>query len=67
MTDYHSPWRFPPLRPYVDEPKQEKIDRPNVLPMSLNGSARNYGSPRTNTSSEPESMSQKIERLYGAR
>jgi len=19
MTDYHSPWRFPPLRPYVDE------------------------------------------------
>jgi len=23
MTDYHSPWRFPPLRPYVDEPKAE--------------------------------------------
>ena len=20
MTDYHSPWRFPPIRPYVDEP-----------------------------------------------
>ena len=20
MTDYHSPWRFPPLKPYVDEP-----------------------------------------------
>jgi hypothetical protein len=19
MTDYHSPWRFPPLKPYVDE------------------------------------------------
>lgn len=19
MTDYHSPWRFPPLRPYIDE------------------------------------------------
>lgn len=20
MTDYHSPWRFPPLKPYYDEP-----------------------------------------------
>jgi hypothetical protein len=20
MTDYRSPWRFPPLRPYTDEP-----------------------------------------------
>jgi len=19
MTDYHSPWRFPPLKPYTDE------------------------------------------------
>lgn len=23
MTDYHSPWRFPPLRPYVDDPRAE--------------------------------------------
>jgi hypothetical protein len=23
MTDYHSPWRFPPLKPYVDEPVAE--------------------------------------------
>ena len=21
MTDYHSPWRFPPLKPYTDEPR----------------------------------------------
>lgn len=20
MTDYHSPWRFPPIKPYYDEP-----------------------------------------------
>jgi hypothetical protein len=25
MTDYHSPWRFPPLKPYVDEPPVEEI------------------------------------------
>lgn len=23
MTDYHSPWRFPPIRPYVDEPQAD--------------------------------------------
>lgn len=23
MTDYHSPWRFPPIRPYTDDPTDE--------------------------------------------
>jgi len=26
MTDYHSPWRFPPIRPYVDEPQSEPFN-----------------------------------------
>lgn len=25
MTDYHSPWRFPPLRPFTDEPTDEQL------------------------------------------
>ena len=29
MTDYHSPWRFPPLKPYVEEVP---------MPIGMNGS-----------------------------
>lgn len=25
MTDYHSPWRYPPLRPYTDEPSDDQL------------------------------------------
>ena len=30
MTDYHSPWRFPPLKSYADEPRgrMTKADNP---------------------------------------
>lgn len=32
MTDYHSPWRFPPLKPYVDEAPPEVMGiRPHAL------------------------------------
>ena len=32
MTDYHSPWRFPPLKPYIDEPPPEVMGiRPHAL------------------------------------
>jgi hypothetical protein len=31
MTDYHSPWRFPPLKPYVDEIPPEVVVTPNSL------------------------------------
>jgi hypothetical protein len=43
MTNYRSPWRFPPLKPYVDEPKGEvsledtarsELTRPRLLPTS---------------------------------
>lgn len=26
MTDYHSPWRFPPIKPYSDEPAAEPVN-----------------------------------------
>lgn len=25
MTDYHSPWRYPPLRPFTDEPTDDQL------------------------------------------
>jgi hypothetical protein len=31
MTDYHSPWRFPPLKPYVDEVPPEVLGTTNSL------------------------------------
>ena len=32
MTDYHSPWRFPPLKPYTDELPEESM---GASPSSL--------------------------------
>jgi hypothetical protein len=64
MTDYHSPWRFPPLRPYTDEP-------------SYNGNTGRRASHAVRSISheqpEPtprrgvESLSAKINRLYGTK
>jgi hypothetical protein len=37
MTDYHSPWRFPPLKPYTDEvltPQGASADEPALRPVS---------------------------------
>jgi hypothetical protein len=34
MTDYHSPWRFPPLKPYRDE---DSDNRETVEPASFIG------------------------------
>ena len=31
MTDYHSPWRFPPLKPYVDEVPPEALGTTSTL------------------------------------
>lgn len=25
MTDYHSPWRFPPIKPYTEEPTYQRV------------------------------------------
>ncbi len=67
MTDYHSPWRFPPLRPYVDEPKKEMPDRMSVLPTSHAYSINGVPTVRTTSDSEPELLSRKIERYYGVK
>jgi hypothetical protein len=31
MTDYHSPWRFPPLRPYTDEASPVVLGKKSAL------------------------------------
>ena len=31
MTDYHSPWRFPPLKPYVDEVAPQAMGMENGM------------------------------------
>jgi len=33
MTDYHSPWRFPPLKPYVDEVPPAALGLEEVYPQ----------------------------------
>ena len=57
MTDYHSPWRFPPLKPYVDE----------VPPVEMGGMGTLSGvrtashlAPIVLPSGEPESMSSRM-------
>lgn len=69
MTNYHSPWRFPPLRPYEDEPSPEQ-DEPqaNLLPEYL-PVAHQVPSSRSPSSRSRgyEPLSAKIERLYGTR
>jgi hypothetical protein len=44
MTDYHSPWRFPPLRPYTDEAKPESA--PSAAPKASTSRVRLVPVPR---------------------
>ena len=65
MTDYQSPWRFPPLKPYTDEPPYNgdalmtsSSGVANVSFVNEQNSVRHGGI---------EPMSAKIQRLYGNR
>jgi hypothetical protein len=64
MTDYQSPWRFPPLRPYTDEPSFEGEAR-KVSYSSDNSIS--FKQPKTSKSRGVESMSAKIQRMYGTK
>lgn len=67
MTDYHSPWRFPPLRPYVDEipvedpPMQAALPQ-LVRPVSIQTPLSSYAplAPEARRVGEPESISSKV-------
>lgn len=70
MTDYHSPWRFPPLKPYAPEPP---LDDQAFLPSVIRTSAvepfpeapsvheRRVAGGRLG----PEPLSAKLRRAYG--
>ena len=67
MTDYHSPWRFPPLKPYTDE-KLLKEDSSATFeePLNVYRPVSNVvDTPRhSRRGGDIERMSQKVERLY---
>ncbi len=67
MTDYHSPWRFPPLKPFMDEvvppvgsgTSGDAVPRelqPITALMPIRSQATNLG--------QPESMSSKLLRSF---
>lgn len=57
MTDYRSPWRFPPLKPYIDEQPAAQIPVSTIRSTSAGRSSGD--APR---SGEIESMSSRLER-----
>src|SRR4051794_14249312 len=58
MTDYHSPWRFPPLKPYVDEVPPEVLGTTTSLRRVQTASAV-AGTARP--ASRPGSFSEHVE------
>ncbi len=66
ITNYHSPWRFPPLKPYEDEKifPQERIDgettqAPSTLPDEVTRTAS-----KIRFVGDIEPMSEKLNRYY---
>jgi len=57
MTDYHSPWRYPPLKPYTDE----------VRPNGAGVSSEILPTAAVTPVREPELLSEKIIRHYNLR
>jgi hypothetical protein len=58
MTDYHSPWRFPPLKPYVDEVPTVQMGRTGKL--SGVRTVSHLAPIVTQPAAEPQSMSQRM-------
>jgi hypothetical protein len=60
MTDYHSPWRFPPLKPYVDEVPPEVTVTPNNSLRRVQQAAVTIEASR---SAQPVSFSSRVQSL----
>jgi hypothetical protein len=63
MTDYHSPWRFPPIKPYTDEVLTPQAARPSsgvLQPVS----AVEALLPPTTVPGKIEPMSSLMERYF---
>ncbi len=66
MTDYQSPWRFPPLRPYTDE---KLVGQGYTSDTAFQGThtelhAVNHEEIARSHQSRPERMSNKMERFF---
>ena len=65
MTDYHSPWRFPPIKPWTEEAPYQRvtgIDGEETL-VSAEGTIVSDVVSVTRRSAQPELMSSRLERL----
>jgi hypothetical protein len=63
MTDFHSPWRFPAIRPYEDEEPGDELLHPPTPVRQVSRSS----SPQRPTKSRPggvEPVSAKMQRYY---
>jgi hypothetical protein len=60
MTDYHSPWRFPPLKPYVDEPPPEVM---GIRPQGLRPIRPATAIAPASASAAPALMSRHVEAM----
>lgn len=73
VTDYHSPWRFPPLRPYAPEPddetlapaEQARLAGSTAIAVSWQTTSPSEPAPVAQRAGLPEPASRKLERLYG--
>lgn len=73
VTDYHSPWRFPPLRPHAPEPDDETLapaERARhagstAIAASWHTTSPSAPLPVAQRTGLPEPASRKLERLYG--
>jgi hypothetical protein len=55
MTEYHSPWRFPPLKPYIDEPLPVEMGVDDQGPLRLR--------PVSASEVEPASFSARLQNM----
>jgi hypothetical protein len=71
MTEYQSPWRFPPIKAYEEE-KLEPRDPREALPAKNNNAQLNisddvqqvdFSAPSNSRPGESESMSSKLKKL----
>jgi hypothetical protein len=63
MTDYHSPWRFPPLKPYVDEQPIVEVGVANAPSRVRQVSASEPLEATASRPGEVTSMSSRLNRL----
>ena len=68
MTDYQSPWRFPPLRPYAEEPdpvRSSTARSPAPLRSISTATSAAHASPESSTTDQRgKPMSQRVRELY---